>query len=351
LEKRILALLISFISFSLFINNLFADEISSFAYFIPQIDGICDKYCWNDALKIKYDFGYLYFKNDFTKLYILIDVIADSGKDRSPAKPFCEDYFELTVDWDLDGKITKNIDRNYTLMCSDCPDACALVYRYYTGVGFFSDIYYSSGKAMAGFGSTITEEKEHRFYEIAIPLFEIKKESSNNISYGIKIVSLNPELHFESPPHFYIDFTSLKKITLASYVKELNLVYIIGSRVMYVNEKQLEMDIAPFIYNSRTYLPIRYILEPFGAYFEWNSRDLKLVILVSDKIIEMKINDPFAYVNGKRVNIDSTNKNLTPILVPPGRVCIPLRFITNTLGCKTNWNSREQKIKISYKFK
>lgn len=328
-----------------------AYESSSFAFFVPQIDGIFDKYCWDDALKVTHDFGYLYFKNDHTNLYIFIDVISDDCKDKSPAKPFCEDYFELTFDWDFDGKITKGVDRNYTLICADCPEGCVLVYRYYTGAGFFSDIYCSSGKIVPGFGQTISLEKDHRFYEVIIPLNEIRKEPSDIFLYGVKIVSLNPKLYFENPPSFYSNFTSLKKITLASYIKELNLVYVIGSKFMYINEKKFEMDVVPFIYNSRTYLPIRYILEPFGAYFEWNSKEQKLVILVRDKIIEMRVNDSFAYVNGRRVAIDPTSRNVVPLLTPPGRVCIPVRFIASTLGCKLKWVTKEQKVILNYKFK
>lgn len=349
--RKVLTLFVFLIYFLNIVNISYAEENSTFAFFIPKIDGICDKYCWDDALKISYNVGNLYFKNDFKNLYILIDVVSDDGKDKSPSKPFCEDYFELTLDWDLDGKITNGIDRNYTLICADCPEGCMLIYRYYTGSNCFSSVYYSSGKAIPGFGKTISSEKDHRFYEVAIPLTELRKDPSNIFLYGIKIVSLNPKLYFEAPSSFYSNFKSLNKVKLASYTEELNLVYTIGSKNMYINEKQFVMDAAPFIQNSRTYLPLRYILEPFGAYFEWNSKDLKLVILVKDKIIEMEINNPYAYVNTKRMAIDPTNKDVVPILVAPGRVCIPVRFIASTLSCKLKWAAKEQKITLNYKFK
>lgn len=351
LKKRLLSLFVSLIYLFALNNFIYAGEDSVFAFFIPKIDGICDKYCWDDALKISYNVGNLYFKNDFKNLYILVDVVSDNGKDKSPSKPFCEDYFELTFDWDLNGVITNGIDRNYTLTCGDCPDGCMLIYRYYTGANCFSSVYYSSGKAMPGFGKTISSEKDHRFYEVTIPLTEVRKDPSNIFLYGVKIVSLNPKLYFENPQSFYSDFKSLNKVKLASYAEELNLVYTIGSNNMYINEKLFIMDVAPFIQNSRTYLPLRYILEPFGAYFEWNSKDLKLVILVKDKIIEMEINNPFTFVNGKRIAIDPTNKNVFPVLVQPGRVCIPVRFVASTLGCKLKWTAKEQKISLNYKFK
>jgi hypothetical protein len=44
-------------------------------------------------------------------------------------------------------------------------------------------------------------------------------------------------------------------------------------------------------------------------------------------------------VNGVNKLIDSTNTAVTPIIVEPGRTIFQLRFISENLGAKVNWDS------------
>ena len=55
-----------------------------------------------------------------------------------------------------------------------------------------------------------------------------------------------------------------------------------------------------------------------------------------------------ARVNGEEKVIDADNHNVKPIMVPPGRTMLPLRFVSENLGCKVDWDSSSQEIKIAY---
>lgn len=47
------------------------------------------------------------------------------------------------------------------------------------------------------------------------------------------------------------------------------IVMTIGSKQAQVNGSPLEMDVAPYIENGRTYIPVRYMAEFFGQTVEW----------------------------------------------------------------------------------
>jgi hypothetical protein len=55
-----------------------------------------------------------------------------------------------------------------------------------------------------------------------------------------------------------------------------------------------------------------------------------------------------ASVNGTFTPIDLSDSNVTPIIVSPGRVMIPFRFIADQLGCDVNWNATQQTVTMTY---
>ncbi len=61
-----------------------------------------------------------------------------------------------------------------------------------------------------------------------------------------------------------------------------------------------------------------------------------------------KENGGTARVNGVNTPIDSSNPNVAPIIVPPGRTMLPLRYIAENLGCQVDWNQALQEVKAAY---
>lgn len=124
----------------------------------------------------------------------------------------------------------------------------------------------------------------------------------------------------------------------------------IGSKVISVNGKDSLMDVTPTIIEGRTLLPIRYVVEALGGIVDFEANTKKITITLRDIKIEMWINNPVAYVNGKKVQIDPDNPNVKPLIVPPGRTLVPLRFVAENLGCKVDWEPNEKKITITLAF-
>ncbi len=122
----------------------------------------------------------------------------------------------------------------------------------------------------------------------------------------------------------------------------------IGSKQYHVNGSLRTMDTAPMIREGRTLLPIRFIAEPLGGALGWDTAQQKAIVAMGTKEVELWIGQNRARVNGVYQYIDSYNHNVVPIIVPPGRTMLPLRFIAETLGCRVDWNGATQEVTVTY---
>jgi len=120
----------------------------------------------------------------------------------------------------------------------------------------------------------------------------------------------------------------------------------IGSKQYHVNGLLRTMDTAPMIREGRTLLPIRFIAEPLGAALGWDTAQQKAIVAMGTKEVELWIGQNRARVNGVYQYIDSYNHNVVPIIFPPGRTMLPLRFIAETLGCQVDWNEITREVTV-----
>jgi hypothetical protein len=130
--------------------------------------------------------------------------------------------------------------------------------------------------------------------------------------------------------------------------ESVNLLFVIGSKSYKWNGTSQAMDVAPIIRESRTLLPIRYVADPLGANVLWNSSEGKVTVQPESKTIELWINNNTAKVNGNSVKIDPNNNAVTPIIIPPGRTMLPLRFIADNLDSNVVWNPADTSINVTY---
>ncbi|MEI7885006.1 MAG: stalk domain-containing protein [Clostridia bacterium] len=108
------------------------------------------------------------------------------------------------------------------------------------------------------------------------------------------------------------------------------------------------MDIAPLLYENRTLLPIRFVVEPLGGSITWNPAEQKVTIIRGTTTIELWIGNNMAKINGVAVMIDPENPNVKPLIIDPGRTMLPLRFISEALGCIVTWDDVKQEVIITY---
>jgi len=75
----------------------------------------------------------------------------------------------------------------------------------------------------------------------------------------------------------------------------------IGSKEAYINDKKVLLDVPPYIKNGVTLVPIRFISEAFGAEVFWDANIGKgqVKIIFEGKTIILLIDSKKAYVDGK----------------------------------------------------
>ncbi len=115
-----------------------------------------------------------------------------------------------------------------------------------------------------------------------------------------------------------------------------------------MNGVKKELDAAPIIKESRTLLPIRAVIEALGGTIEWDAQEQKVTINFKDITIELWIGKNTALVNGEYKLIDPGNPEVKPIIIPPGRTMLPIRFIAENLGCRVDWDPALKEVKITY---
>jgi hypothetical protein len=105
--------------------------------------------------------------------------------------------------------------------------------------------------------------------------------------------------------------------------------------------KVIKFDIPPVIKDGRTLIPVRALSEAFGATVAWDPVEQKVTISKGTTQIVLNLNSNTAYVNGTEVAIDVAPTTLS------NRTIVPLRFITETLGLKVDWDEETDTVEIS----
>lgn len=112
-------------------------------------------------------------------------------------------------------------------------------------------------------------------------------------------------------------------------------IFTIDSTTVAVDGVKYKIDAAPFIERNRTFMPFRYLGEVLGAEVEWDAsnREAKLN-LKNGKIIILKEKEVFINDNGKYKLMD-----VVPTIVPPGRICLPARYVVESAGYTVEWDA------------
>lgn len=105
--------------------------------------------------------------------------------------------------------------------------------------------------------------------------------------------------------------------------------------------EKAENDVAPKIVNDRTMLPARFVAEKLGAKVEWDAEARTVTITKDETTIVITIDSKKATVNGKEVELDSE------AFIENDRTYTPIRFVSEQLGAKVNWNGASNQVVIT----
>jgi len=107
------------------------------------------------------------------------------------------------------------------------------------------------------------------------------------------------------------------------------------------NEALIFEDVKPFIDEAnRTMIPVRAVSESLGATVGWDANKRMVSIDLDDKHIELVIDSSVVFANGVSTQIDTEAK------IVNDRTFVPVRFVSENLGFKVDWDSVNRTVLI-----
>lgn len=131
-----------------------------------------------------------------------------------------------------------------------------------------------------------------------------------------------------------LSFALLSNVSAAKNTKDIKIE---------IDGKNVISDVAPFINNERTLVPIRVISENLGYNVNWDNNSRKVTVKNSDKTIELFIGKKNVSVNGVDNSID-----VAP-MIKNERTFVPLRFISESFDNDVKWDNNTRTVKINKK--
>lgn len=122
-------------------------------------------------------------------------------------------------------------------------------------------------------------------------------------------------------------------------------VFKIGDTKYTVNGVEKTMDVAPYLKNGRTYLPVRFVAQSLGVAdnnIMWNEAEQSVVLIKGDRVVKLTIGSTTMMINGVAFTMD-----VAPEIVDPGRTMLPLRWVSQALGASVNWDNNTQKVTVT----
>jgi outer membrane protein assembly factor BamB len=120
------------------------------------------------------------------------------------------------------------------------------------------------------------------------------------------------------------------------------IILFIGRSTAEINGVPVTLDVPPRIMNGRTMVPFRFVGEAMGAEVGWEASEQKITLTLYGKEIVLRIGSTTAMVNGNPVVLDA------PPTIIAGRTLVPLRFVSESLGAKVDWEGTQQRITITF---
>ena len=115
----------------------------------------------------------------------------------------------------------------------------------------------------------------------------------------------------------------------------------IGNVIATIDGEEIVLDYPPFILNGRTFVPVRFIAESFGATVEWVKETETIVIQLDSMTITLQIDNTTAFINGRSYILDA------PPIIKNGRTFVPVRFIAESFGATVEWVKETETVIIT----
>jgi len=107
-----------------------------------------------------------------------------------------------------------------------------------------------------------------------------------------------------------------------------------------VNNSLIVFNVSPILYRGRYLVPARGFSESLGAKVYWNGVKKEVVIKKGGLNLVFPLYRDYAFVNGKKIYLG------VPVQQAGGRIMVPLRFISEALGLKVEWEKQNNLVRV-----
>ncbi len=105
-----------------------------------------------------------------------------------------------------------------------------------------------------------------------------------------------------------------------------------------VDGQFVAFDQPPIISGSRVLVPLRGVFEKMGAIVAWDGTTQTVIAVRGDTTVRLQIGQRIAYVNDQTLQLD------VPAMLVNSRTLVPLRFISESLGAKVDWQDASRTV-------
>lgn len=119
--------------------------------------------------------------------------------------------------------------------------------------------------------------------------------------------------------------------------------FVIGSTTYTVDGVEKQMDVAPYIKDGRTYLPVRYVGYALGVAennIMWDSASGTVTMIKGDKVVQVAVGSKNMIINGATIAMDAAPE------INNGRTMLPFRWIAWAFGANVEWDGATQTVTI-----
>ncbi len=110
-----------------------------------------------------------------------------------------------------------------------------------------------------------------------------------------------------------------------------------------VNDKLLDCEVPPIVFNDYSVVPARDVFEELGATVSWEAKTQKVTVQYKETKIVLKINEKTATKNGRREVMPIASKLIN------GKTMIPVRYVGESLGFDVGFDSATDTVFIKEK--
>jgi copper amine oxidase-like protein len=133
---------------------------------------------------------------------------------------------------------------------------------------------------------------------------------------------------------------------LALILAVVHFVYADSSVRIFIDAQELTLDRLPVVVGGHVLVPLRGIFEQLGAVLVWEDPVTHAIIVSRDATqgrgpqVRLAVGSRLAFVNDQPVTLD------VPPMVIGGRTLVPLRFVSEGLGAKVEWDAVNRIVRI-----